>query len=145
MIALIQRVQWAKVEVCGQRIAHIEQGMLVFIGMEKKDQLQHADKLLHRLLNYRLFADSAKKMNLSVKDIQGGLLLVPQFTLAANTNKGLRPSFSTAKTPLEAEPLFDYLLHQAQIHYPNTEAGQFAADMQVSLVNDGPVTFLLTV
>jgi D-tyrosyl-tRNA(Tyr) deacylase len=145
MIGLIQRVSWAKVEVDEQLIGQIEQGILVLVGMEKDDQLDQADKLLHRLLNYRLFADSDDKMNLSVQDIHGGLLLVPQFTLAANTKKGLRPSFSSAKPPSEAEPLFHYLLNQAKKQYNTVESGQFGADMKVSLLNDGPVTFSITV
>jgi len=145
MIGLIQRVSWAKVEVEKQLIGRIEQGILVLVGMEKNDQQAQADKLLQRLLNYRIFADNDDKMNLSVKDIHGGLLLVPQFTLAADTKKGLRPSFSSAKAPVEAEALFHYLLNQAQSQYTKVEAGQFGADMKVSLVNDGPVTFSITV
>ena len=145
MIGLIQRVSWAKVEVEEQLIGQIDQGILVFVGMEKNDQPEQADKLLHRLLNYRVFADSDDKMNLSVTDINGGLLLVPQFTLAANTKKGLRPSFSSAKPPSEAESLFLYLLNQAKKQYNTVESGQFGADMKVSLLNDGPVTFSLTV
>ncbi|MCU7940322.1 MAG: D-tyrosyl-tRNA(Tyr) deacylase [gamma proteobacterium symbiont of Bathyaustriella thionipta] len=145
MIGLIQRVSWAKVEVEEQLVGQIEQGILVLVGMEKTDQQAQADKLLQRLLNYRIFADNDDKMNLSVKDIHGGLLLVPQFTLAANTKKGLRPSFSSAKAPSEAEILFHYLLNQAQSQYSKVAAGQFGADMKVSLLNDGPVTFSLTV
>jgi len=145
MIGLIQRVSWAKVVVDGQLIAEIEQGILVLIGMEKEDQPLQADKLLHRLLNYRIFADHDDKMNLSVSDIHGGLLLVPQFTLAANTKKGLRPSFSSAKPPTEAESLFLYLLNQAKNQYNTVESGQFGADMKVSLLNDGPVTFSIAV
>lgn len=145
MIGLIQRVSWAKVEVEQQLIAQIEQGILVLVGMEKEDQPTQADKLLQRLLNYRIFADNDDKMNLSVTDIHGGLLLVPQFTLAANTKKGLRPSFSSAKPPSEAESLFLYLLNQAKNQYTIVESGQFGADMKVSLLNDGPVTFSLQV
>lgn len=145
MIALIQRVRHAQVSIDNQIIAKIEQGILVLIGMEKKDQPEQADRLLHRLLNYRIFADSNDKMNLSVMDIGGGVLLVPQFTLAADTKKGLRPSFSSAKPPREAEKLFQYLEQQARDHYSLVESGQFGADMQVSLLNDGPVTFSLTV
>ncbi|MCK5649078.1 MAG: D-tyrosyl-tRNA(Tyr) deacylase [Gammaproteobacteria bacterium] len=145
MIGLIQRVSWAKVEVEQQLIAQIEQGILVLVGMEKEDQPAQADKLLQRLLNYRIFADDDDKMNLSVTDIHGGLLLVPQFTLAANTKKGLRPSFSSAKPPSEAESLFLYLLNQAKNQYTIVESGQFGADMKVSLLNDGPVTFSITV
>lgn len=145
MIGLIQRVSQASVSVNKQIIAQIDQGMLVLVGMEKADETAQADKLLHRLLNYRIFADADDKMNLSVKDIQGDLLLVPQFTLAANTNKGMRPSFSSAKAPAEAESLFLYLLQQAKDQYPQVASGQFGADMKVSLLNDGPVTFSLTV
>jgi len=144
MIGLIQRVSWAKVEVEGQLIGQIKQGILVLVGMEKEDQPEQADKLLHRLLNYRIFADDDDKMNLSVTDIKGGVLLVPQFTLAANTKKGLRPSFSSAKPPSEAESLFLYLLKQAEKHYNTVQSGQFGADMKVSLLNDGPVTFSLS-
>ena len=145
MIGLIQRVRWAKVEVNGQIIGQIEQGLLALIGMQKDDQTLQVDKLLHKMLNYRIFADDNDKMNLSVRDIQGGLLLVPQFTLAADTRKGMRPSFSCAKPPAEAEQLFDYLLREAHNQYPHIETGRFGADMQVSLLNDGPVTFSLTI
>ncbi len=145
MIALIQRVSWAKVEVDHQITGQIEQGLLALVGMQKTDQREQADKLLHKLLNYRVFADNDDKMNLSVTDIQGGLLLVPQFTLAADTKKGMRPSFSSAKAPAEAEQLFSYLLAQAQARYSRVQSGRFGADMQVSLLNDGPVTFSLEV
>ncbi len=144
MIGLLQRVAWAKVVVNEQLIGEINQGILVLIGMEKKDQSEQADKLLHRLLNYRIFADDEDKMNLSVMDIQGGVLLVPQFTLAADTKKGMRPGFSSALPPAEAHKLFSYLLEQCRNKYSKVEAGQFGADMQVSLLNDGPVTFSLT-
>ncbi len=145
MIGLIQRVDWAKVEVKQQTIGRIGQGILVLVGMEKEDQPAQADKLLHRLLNYRIFADDADKMNLSVSDIQGGLLLVPQFTLAANTKKGMRPSFSSAKPPAEAKSLFLYLVEQAKAQHTNVKSGQFGADMKVSLLNDGPVTFSINI
>jgi len=143
MIGLIQRVSWAKVVVDDLTIAQIDQGLLVLVGMEKSDDQKHADKLLHRLLNYRIFADDEDKMNLSVKDIKGGVLLVPQFTLAADTKKGLRPSFSSAMPPADAEKLFSYLAKQSQSIYDNIATGQFGADMKVSLLNDGPVTFSL--
>lgn len=143
MIGLVQRVSWAKVVVDDQTIAQIDQGILVLLGMEKSDEQQQADKLLHRLLNYRIFADAEDKMNLSVKDIKGGVLLVPQFTLAADTKKGLRPSFSSAMPPAAAEELFSYLLKQSQSSYDKIASGQFGADMKVSLLNDGPVTFSL--
>jgi len=145
MIGLIQRVSWAKVVIDKQITGQIDQGILVLLGMEKSDHQQHAQKLFHRLLNYRIFADTHDKMNLSVKDIQGGILLVPQFTLAANTNKGLRPSFSSAMPPAEAEKLFSYFLTHSREQYPNIASGQFGADMKVSLLNDGPVTFSLSV
>ncbi len=145
MIGLIQRVNHAQVEAEGEIIAQIKQGMLVLVGIEKNDSTLEVYKLLHKLLNYRIFADSDDKMNLSLKEINGGLLLVPQFTLAANTKKGLRPSFSSAKTPDEAEILFYYLVKQAQEQYPFVAYGQFGADMQVSLVNNGPVTFSIRV
>ncbi len=145
MIGLIQRVNHAHVEVEGQMIAQIKYGILVFVGMEKEDTALEANTLLHKLLNYRIFSDSDDKMNLSVKDIKGGLLLVPQFTLAANTKKGLRPSFSSAKPPAEAEVLFHYLIKQAKTQHPLVACGQFGADMQVSLLNNGPVTFSIKV
>ena len=143
MIGLVQRVSWAKVVVDDQIIAQIEQGILVLLGMEKSDTRKQADKLLHRLLNYRIFSDHEDKMNLSVKDIQGGVLLVPQFTLAANTKKGLRPSFSSAMPPAEAKQLFFYTVKQSQILHDQVGCGEFGADMKVSLLNDGPVTFSL--
>ena len=144
MIGLIQRVSWAKVVVNDNTIAQIEQGILVLLGMEKSDDHQHADKLLHRLFNYRIFADEEDKMNLSVSDVQGGVLLVPQFTLAADTKKGLRPGFSSAMPPAQAADLFSYIVKQSQSRYDKVAMGKFGADMQVSLLNDGPVTFSLT-
>ncbi len=145
MKALIQRVTGAKVVVAGQTVGEIEQGLLVLIGVNKDDTKQHADKLLHKLLKYRVFSDQQGKMNLSLLDIEGGLLLVPQFTLAADTRKGLRPSFSSAKPPAEGEQLFDYLVTQAKADYTKVQTGVFGADMQVHLINDGPVTFMLEV
>lgn len=145
MIALIQRVSNAKVEVEGRTIGAIDNGILALIGVEKTDTEEQANRLLQRLLGYRIFADAEDKMNLSVKDTNGGLLLVPQFTLAANTEKGMRPSFSSAAPPSEGERLFGYLLTQAARQHHKVEAGQFGADMQVSLTNDGPVTFWLQV
>lgn len=144
MIALIQRVTKADVVVNQQCIAQIEQGILALIGIEKGDQESNADRLLERLLNYRIFSDSDDKMNLSVSDINGGLLLVPQFTLAADTRKGRRPGFSTAASPKDGEALFNYLLERAGENYSPVACGEFGADMQVSLCNDGPVTFWLT-
>ncbi len=143
MIGLVQRVTRAQVVVDEEVIGAIEQGMLVLIGVEREDTLQHADRLLTRLLNYRIFADAQDKMNLNLQSIAGGLLLVPQFTLAADTRKGLRPSFTPAAPPALGEELFSYLCEQARQRYSKVATGQFGANMQVSLVNDGPVTFWL--
>lgn len=145
MIGLLQRVSAARVVVADQVAGCIGQGLLVLVGVEQHDAEQHADRLLERLLGYRLFADAEGKMNLSVRDIQGGVLLVPQFTLAADTRTGMRPSFTPAASPLAASRLFDYLVQRARHHYSNVATGLFGADMQVSLTNDGPVTFLLRV
>jgi D-aminoacyl-tRNA deacylase len=145
MIALIQRVKHAKVVVENKTIGEIDQGILALIGVEKKDAQPQADRLLERLLNYRIFADHEDKMNLSIQDIQGGLLLVPQFTLAADTQKGNRPSFTTAAPAEIGEYWFDYFKNQAKSKHYKVEAGQFGADMQVHLINDGPVTFWLEV
>jgi D-tyrosyl-tRNA(Tyr) deacylase len=143
MKALLQRVTQARVEVAGRVVGAIDQGLLVLIGVEPHDSQASADKLLRKLLNYRVFADAAGKTNLSLRDVNGGLLLVSQFTLVADTRSGLRPSFSSAAPPALAAQLFDYLLAQAQQLHPQVASGEFAADMQVHLVNDGPVTFLL--
>ncbi|MBA1230911.1 D-tyrosyl-tRNA(Tyr) deacylase [Pseudomonas viridiflava] len=143
MKGLLQRVQGARVEVKGEVVGAIDQGILVLIGVEPQDTRASADKLLHKLLNYRVFSDADGKMNLSLRDVGGGLLLVSQFTLAADTKSGMRPSFSKAAPPALGEELYDYLLGQARIAHPGVAAGQFGADMQVHLVNDGPVTFLL--
>jgi len=143
MIGLLQRVSHASVSVDGNLIAEIARGMLVLVAVEKGDNEGKADRLLERLLSYRLFADDDDKMNLSVTDIKGAMLLVPQFTLAADTNKGTRPSFSPAPPPQEAQRLFEYLLRQAQQSAITIQGGQFGADMQVALLNDGPVTFWL--
>jgi D-aminoacyl-tRNA deacylase len=145
MIGLLQRVTTSHVAVAGQTIGAIERGLMVLIGVERDDNEQNADRLLDRLLNYRVFPDETGRMNLSVKDIQGGLLLVPQFTLAADTRSGTRAGFSTAAAPDEARRLFDYLVCKAQQDCKHVASGQFGADMQVSLVNDGPVTFWLQV
>lgn len=144
MIALIQRVTDGKVVVDNQIIGQIDQGILALIGVEKEDTEKNADRLLERLLGYRIFSDQDDKMNLSVSDVEGGLLLVPQFTLAADTRKGKRPSFSSAAPPSEGERLFNYFVNKAKADYPMVETGQFGADMKVSLCNDGPVTFWLT-
>jgi D-tyrosyl-tRNA(Tyr) deacylase len=143
MITIIQRVTSAKVTVNNQDIGKIETGIMALVAVEKEDSEKDAQRLLERILNYRIFADSEDKMNLSLKDINGGLLLVPQFTLAADTQKGNRPSFTSAAPPEKGRELFDYLQQLAKQVYPNVEFGQFGADMQVSLVNNGPVTFTL--
>jgi len=143
MKALIQRVRQARVEVAGEVVGAIDQGLLVLVGVEREDDRARADKLLHRLLRYRMFADAEGRMNRSLSDIGGGLLLVSQFTLVADTRSGLRPSFSSAATPEQGEALYDYLVQQARVQHPQVACGQFGADMQVHLQNDGPVTFLL--
>ena len=143
MKGLLQRVSQARVEVEGDVVGAIDHGLLVLIGIEPQDDQASADKLLHKLLNYRVFSDAEGRMNCSVQDVQGGLLLVSQFTLAADTRKGLRPGFSTAATPERAAELFDYLLTQARKSWPQVATGRFGADMQVHLINDGPVTLLL--
>nr|WP_272887578.1 D-aminoacyl-tRNA deacylase [Stutzerimonas stutzeri] len=140
---MIQRVSQARVEVAGEVVGAIDQGLLVLVGVEHEDDQARADKLLHKLLNYRVFGDDAGKMNLSLKDIGGGLLLVSQFTLVADTRSGLRPSFSSAAPPAKGEALYEYLLTQARQQHPHVACGRFGAEMQVHLVNDGPVTFLL--
>lgn len=141
MIGLLQRVTSAAVDVEGREIARIGPGLLVLIAVERDDTSAEAERLLERLLNYRVFADAEGRMNLSVTDIAGGLLLVPQFTLAADTKKGLRPGFSTAAPPEQGKRLFEELLGLARRRFPGVQSGQFGAHMQVSLVNDGPVTF----
>ncbi|KPA92392.1 MULTISPECIES: D-aminoacyl-tRNA deacylase [Pseudomonas] len=143
MRGLLQRVSGARVEVEGQVVGAIDQGLLVLLAVEPGDTRASADKLLHKLLNYRVFSDPQGKMNLSLADTGGGLLLVSQFTLAADTRSGLRPSFSTAAPPALAEELFDYVVAQAQQLHGQVATGRFGADMKVHLVNDGPVTFLL--
>lgn len=143
MIGLLQRVTGAAVEVGGREIARIGAGLLVLAAVERGDDEATAERLLDRLLNYRVFADAEGRMNLSVTDTGGAILLVPQFTLAADTGKGLRPGFSRAATPAEAERLFGYLVRRARERFPGTQMGQFGAHMRVSLVNDGPVTFWL--
>lgn len=145
MIGLLQRVQNAKVCVANEQIANIHQGLLVFVGIERGDTQTQANRLLTRLLGYRVFADNDDKMNLSLQDINGGLLLVPQFTLAADTHKGMRPSFSSAASPQQGQNLFDYFCSQAKQQHNVVETGQFGADMQVTLTNDGPVTFWLQI
>jgi D-aminoacyl-tRNA deacylase len=143
MIALIQRVSRAQVHVAGECVGEIGRGMLALIGVSRGDTSADASRLLERLLGYRLFADSEGRMNRALREVQGGLLLVPQFTLAADTRKGTRAGFSTAADPAVARALFEALLGEARASYPAVSAGVFGADMQVSLVNDGPVTFWL--
>ncbi|MEQ7918788.1 D-aminoacyl-tRNA deacylase [Xanthomonas sp. WHRI 1810A] len=143
MKGLLQRVSQARVDVGGQTVGAIDQGLLVLIGVEPHDTQASADKMLHKLLNYRVFSDPDGKMNLSLSDVQGGLLLVSQFTLAADTKSGLRPSFSKAAPPALGAELFDYLVQKAKTSHGQVGTGQFGADMQVYLINDGPVTFLL--
>lgn len=143
MKVLIQRVKQASVVVEGQTIGAIDQGLLALVGVERDDSDAAVEKMLHKLLHYRVFSDAEGKMNLNLQQVNGGLLLVSQFTLAAETRKGLRPGFSSAAAPAEGERLFNQLVAKAQSAWPNVATGQFGADMQVALVNDGPVTFLL--
>ncbi|KAF7765140.1 D-tyrosyl-tRNA(Tyr) deacylase [Pseudoalteromonas citrea] len=143
MKGLIQRVKHASVVVEGKTVGEIQQGILVLLGVEKHDDETTADKLLHKIANYRIFTDEAGKMNLSVQNIQGELLIVSQFTLAAGTKKGMRPSFSSAATPVQAEALYNYFTERAKLLGIKVANGQFGADMQVTLNNDGPVTFML--
>src|SRR3569623_248013 len=145
MIGLLQRVSAAAVVVDGGTLGAIERGLLVLVGVERADGELQADRLLERLLGYRVFAAAEGKMNLSLRDVDGGLLLVPQFTLAADTGKGMRPSFTPAAPPADGERLFDYLLARALLAHPRVASGRFGADMQVQLINDGPVTFYLRV
>ncbi|MCE8018835.1 D-tyrosyl-tRNA(Tyr) deacylase [Halomonas sp. MCCC 1A11036] len=143
MKALIQRVRRASVTVDERTVGAIDHGLLALVGVEKGDDEAAAERLLHKLLRYRVFSDEAGKMNLDLQQVDGGLLLVSQFTLAADTRKGLRPSFSSAAPPADGERLFHYLLERARTAWPRVESGEFAANMQVELINDGPVTFLL--
>jgi D-aminoacyl-tRNA deacylase len=145
VIGLLQRVDTAQVAVEGAVIAAIQRGLLILIGVEAGDGRPEADRLLERLLGYRVFPDRDGRMNLSLRDVGGGLLLVPQFTLAADTGKGARPSFSSAAAPSAGKALFDYLLERARAAHAKVEAGRFGADMKVILTNDGPVTFWLRV
>jgi D-tyrosyl-tRNA(Tyr) deacylase len=143
MIALLQRVLEAEIRVQGAAVASIKHGLLVFVGVRPDDDAATAQKLLDRVLKYRVFADEHGKMNLNLSQIEGDLLLVPQFTLAADTRHGLRPGFSTAATPDLGRRLFEGLITAARAQHPRVECGVFGADMQVALVNDGPVTFWL--
>lgn len=143
MIALIQRVSQANVRVGPEVVGAIESGLLALVCAQRDDGEREADAMLDRLLEYRVFADSAGRMNLGLKAVKGGLLLVPQFTLAADTSSGLRPSFSPAAPPERARELFDYIVERARRLYSPVAAGRFGATMQVALVNEGPVTFWL--
>ena len=143
MIGLLQRVSQARVDVAGVPIGAIGRGLLILVGVRKGDDECKADRLLERLLGYRVFPDAADRMNLSLRDIDGGLLLVPQFTLAADTRKGTRASFTGAASPEEGRRLFDHLVERAGCEHAQVQTGLFGADMQVSLTNDGPVTFWL--
>ncbi|WP_417681793.1 D-aminoacyl-tRNA deacylase [Pseudidiomarina aquimaris] len=143
MKALLQRVTQAKVEVGGETVGAIDGGLLIFLGITPRDNEATASKLAQRVAGYRLFSDTDDKMNLSLSDIQGGALVVSQFTLAADTNSGRRPSFSTAAPPQQAEPLYQAFVKALQRLDIEVATGEFGADMQVSLTNDGPVTFLL--
>jgi D-tyrosyl-tRNA(Tyr) deacylase len=145
LIALIQRVAEARVSVAGEAVGTIGRGVLALVGVERGDTEREAQRLAERVLSYRIFADAEGKMNRSLADIAGGLLLVPQFTLAADTKSGTRPGFSTAAAPEEGRRLFDYLVQLCRETHPVVATGRFGADMQVSLVNEGPVTFWLQV
>jgi len=144
VIALLQRVRHARVEVDDEVVGQIGAGLLVFAGFEPIDDRSVIERMLERLLNYRVFADAQDKMNLSLRDTGGGLLLVPQFTLAADTRKGRRPSFTSAAHPDDGRRLFEALVEKAQLAHNPVETGRFGADMQVHLQNDGPVTFILS-
>jgi D-tyrosyl-tRNA(Tyr) deacylase len=145
LIALVQRVTGANVKVAGNPVGVIGAGMVALIGVERGDTEVEALLLAERVMSYRMFSDEQGKMNLSVKDVRGQILAIPQFTLAADTNSGLRPSFSSAATPAEAEKLFKRFVEKIEEWSPRVATGKFGAEMQVSLVNDGPVTFWLQV
>lgn len=143
MIALLQRANHASLRIDGREHRRIGPGLVVFLGLEKEDRFSDGEKLLGRVLNYRVFADEEGRMNLSLRDIGGEMLLVSQFTLAASTRRGLRPGFSTAMPPADAEALYNQLSDWLQAEYPHVATGRFGSDMKVALENDGPVTFLL--
>jgi len=145
MKALIQRVNSSQVKVDGKLVGSVEKGLLVFLGLEKQDTRSMADKMINKIISYRLFSDQNQKMNLSLKDIHGEILIISQFTLAADTKNGTRAGFSTAMPPLDAESLYDYFVENTRSSGLKVETGIFGADMKVSLVNDGPVTFLLDI
>jgi D-tyrosyl-tRNA(Tyr) deacylase len=143
VIGLLQRVSEARVEVAGETVGAIGRGLLVLVAVQPQDTEARADRLLERILGYRVFPDAEGRMNRSLRDLGGGLLLVSQFTLAADTKKGTRASFTRAAPPALGERLYDYLVQRARIAHPVLATGRFGADMQVSLTNDGPVTFWL--
>jgi D-aminoacyl-tRNA deacylase len=145
MLSLVQRVSSARVEIAQSVVGAIDQGLLILICAEPSDTREHADKLLAKLLKLRIFSDAAGKMNLSVQDVQGGLLIVSQFTLAADTTGGNRPSFTAAAPAQQGRELYDYFVQQARAMHPKVETGQFGADMQIHLVNDGPITIPLNI
>ena len=145
MIGLLQRVTQASVTVANVRISEIGPGLMIFLGVEKNDGREQAERLVKKMLEYRVFSDDDGKMNLSVLDIAGEVLLVPQFTLAADTNKGKRPSFSSAASPEQGADLFAAVVDIMSQQIPQLQTGQFGADMAVELINDGPVTFWLQV
>lgn len=145
MIGLLQRTLNASVTIDRQCVARIESGLLVFVGIQKGDSEREADRLLERLLSYRVFADEEGRMNRSLQDVGAGLLLVSQFTLAADTRKGTRPGFSPAADPEIGRRLFEYMVGRARAAHPIVQTGVFGANMQVALINDGPVTFWLEV
>lgn len=143
MITLLQRVLSASVIVNGETVGRIDQGLLVLVGVQADDDVKIAEQFIERILNYRVFSDLEDKMNLSLRDVEGGLLLVPQFTLAANTRKGRRPSFTSAASPELGRQVFYRMLDIAKDRHTIVESGVFGADMQVQLINNGPVTFIL--
>ncbi len=145
MKALIQRVASSQVEVDGKTVGKIDKGLLVFLGLEKKDNELIADNMMSKIISYRVFPDENQKMNLSLKDIKGDILIISQFTLAADTKNGTRAGFSTAMPPIEAENLYDYFIDKIKDSNLKIQSGIFGADMKVSLLNDGPVTFMLEV
>lgn len=145
MIGLLQRVSEARVDIDGETVGEIGPGLLVLVGFQRGDQAERLDRFLERLLNYRVFSDDQGRMNRSLRDSGGGLLLVPQFTLAADTDSGNRPSFTPAAPPDEGQALFESLIERAEAAWPGTQCGRFGANMQVGLINDGPVTFWLEV
>jgi D-tyrosyl-tRNA(Tyr) deacylase len=143
MITVIQRVTQASVDIDHQRVAEIQTGLLALIGIEKQDSIEQGKKLIKKILAYRIFPDTQQKMNLDLTQISGGLLLVPQFTLVAETDKGTRPGFSKGMSPIQGQTLFNEFVEHAKTIYPHVSSGCFGADMKVHLINDGPVTFIL--